>query len=137
MLQTITPSSFPIRMAFVWKLRITVRRGARDLRIGKLKHLKVMPERKPHPPNVEGAFYVQDRCCITCDLPRTLAPDMFKYTDKKDHCYVYKQPQTEDEMGRMIQAMEGAEVLCVRCRSREKKLLQLLKKRGLAKQCDS
>ena len=87
--------------------------------------------------NVEGDFYVEDQCCITCDLPRTLAPDLFRYTAGKDHCYVYHQPQTPDQLQRMIQAMEGAEVLCVRCRSREKGLLRNLQSRGLAGQCDA
>ena len=97
-----------------------------------------MPKKKPspHPLNCDGAFYVENQCCITCDLPRTLAPDMFKYTDAKDHCYVYKQPTTDDELQRMIAAMKGAEVLCVRCRSRENALLQILKDKGLAEQCD-
>jgi len=62
---------------------------------------------------------------------------MFKYTAEKDHCYVYQQPKTEDQMSRMIRAVEGAEVLCVRCRSQEKGLLRTLKKRGLEKQCDA
>lgn len=96
-----------------------------------------MSETKPHPLNVEGDFYVENECCITCDLPRALAPDMFKYTSEKDHCYVYNQPQTEDQMIRMIQAMKGAEVLCVRCRSRDKAILRMLKKEGLKKQCDA
>ena len=92
---------------------------------------------EPHPLNVAGDFYVEHQCCITCDLPRTLAPDMFKYTDKGDHCYVYHQPATEDEMKRMIQAMEGAEVLCVRCRSHDKALLRRLKKKGMEDRCDA
>jgi len=52
----------------------------------------VMSENRAHPLNIEGDFYVENGCCITCDLPRTLAPDMFRYTAQKDHCYVYKQP---------------------------------------------
>jgi ferredoxin len=93
-------------------------------------------EHKRHPLNCDGLFYVENQCCITCDLPRTLAPDMFRYTDKKDHCYVYRQPATDEELQRMIQAMEGAEVLCVRCRSRDKSLLRILKGRHLTEQCD-
>lgn len=61
---------------------------------------------------------------------------MFRYTGKKDHCYGHKQPQTPDQMERMIQAMQGAEVLCVRCRSHNKMLLGRLKKEGLEQQCD-
>jgi hypothetical protein len=97
----------------------------------------VMFENRAHPLNVEGDFYVENGCCITCDLPRALAPDMFKYTAQKDHCYVYKQPQTADQKRRMIEAMKGAEVLCIRCRSRDKVLLRKLTRRGLEKQCDA
>src|SRR5258708_4905232 len=50
---------------------------------------------------------------------------MFRYTAEKDHCYIYKQPETADQMQRVIQAMEAAEALCVRCRSRDKELLQV------------
>jgi hypothetical protein len=96
-----------------------------------------MSERQAHPLNVAGDFYIENQCCITCDLPRTLAPDMFRYTDTKDHCYVYKQPETADQMERILQAMQGAEVLCVRCRTRNESLLQTLRKRGLDKQCDA
>ena len=37
-----------------------------------------------------------------CDLPRAEAPDMFRLTENQDHCYVYQQPQTEDQLRRMI-----------------------------------
>jgi len=66
-----------------------------------------------------------------------LAPDMFKYNDAKDHCYVYKQPETEDQLRRMVEAVECAELACIRCRGQDKQLLRLLKKKGLAGQCDA
>jgi hypothetical protein len=96
-----------------------------------------MPERKAHPPNVEGPFYVEDRCCLTCSLPETVAPDMFRYTEEKDHCYVYQKPRTKDQLDRMIEAMEGAELACIRCRSRDHGLLAALTKNGLEVQCDT
>ena len=40
----------------------------------------VMPEKKAHPLNVAGPFYVEDGCCLLCDVPRGLASDMFKFT---------------------------------------------------------
>jgi hypothetical protein len=30
---------------------------------------------------------------------------MFKYTAAGDHCYIYKQPETKDQLSRMIKAM--------------------------------
>jgi hypothetical protein len=85
-----------------------------------------MPEKDAHPLNSNGSFYVENKCCITCDLPRTLGPDMFRYTEKNDHCYVYQQPTTEDQLGRMIQVMRSSEVSCIRCRSRDTVLLSQL-----------
>jgi len=95
-----------------------------------------MPEKGAHPQNVAGPFYVENGCCLLCDLPRATAPDMFQYTAEGDHCYVYKQPETEEQLERMIDAMGGAELACIRCRSREPRLLGLLKQKQLEDQCD-
>src|SRR3974390_343193 len=92
-----------------------------------VRSLMVMPERKAHPMNAAGPFYVEDGCCLLCDLPRGLAPEMFRYTEAGDHCYVYKQPETPEELGRMVEAVKYAELACVRCRSRDPNLLRLLK----------
>jgi hypothetical protein len=97
----------------------------------------VMPDPKPHPLNVDGPFYVEDGCCLICDLPRILASDMFKYNEAKDHCYVYRQPETEDRLRRMIMAVEGAEVACIRYRGHDGHLLRLLKEKGSKEQGDS
>ena len=95
-----------------------------------------MPERKAHPLNVAGPFYVEDGCCLLCDLPRALAPDMFRFTNNTDHCYVYQQPETEEQMGRMVEAIKAAEVACIRCRSRDPSLLRLLKDQQAEEHCD-
>ena len=95
-----------------------------------------MPEGKAHPLNVTGPFYVEDGCCLICDLPRTLAPDMFKYDDTGRHCYVYKQPETKDQVTRMLEAVASAEVACIRCRGQDPQLLRLLEAKGLKAQCD-
>ena len=95
-----------------------------------------MPEPKPYLLNVDGPFYVEDGCCLLCDLPRTLAPDMFKYNEAKDHCYVYKQPESKDQLCRMVQAVASAELACIRYRGCDKHVLRLLKKQGALNQCD-
>jgi hypothetical protein len=95
-----------------------------------------MPERKAHPLNVPGPFYVEDGCCLLCDLPRATAPDMFQYTEARDHCYVYRQPETQEQLGRMVEALKYAELECVRCRSRDPHLLRLLKQQQQEAQCD-
>lgn len=91
---------------------------------------------KAHPLNVAGPFYVEEGCCLMCDLPRQVAPDMFKYTEDKDHCFVYKQPQTEEQLGRMIEAIKFADLACIRCRSRDPHLLRLLREQHQENQCD-
>ena len=95
-----------------------------------------MPEKNAHPLNVAGPFYVEDGCCLLCDVPRGLAPDMFKFTESVDHCYVYRQPETQEQLGRMVEAMKYAEVACIRCRSRDPDLLRVLKQQQQEDQCD-
>src|SRR4051812_2995152 len=96
-----------------------------------------MSERKSYLLNVEGPFYVEDGCCLICDLPRTLAPDMFKYDNAKRHYYIYKQRETEDQLRRMVEAVACSEVARIRYRGRDKNVLRLLKKAGCANECDS
>lgn len=91
---------------------------------------------EPHPMNVDGPFYVGDGCCTLCDLPRTDAPDMFRVTEEQDNCYVYKQPETEDELNRMIGALAAAETACIRCRSKDPTLLERLRAIGEEDPCD-
>ena len=89
-----------------------------------------------HPLNCDGPFYVENQCCLFCDLPMTLAPDMFKYTEDRSHCYVYQQPQSDEQLQRMIEVMDSADLVCIRCRSRDKALLKLLKEKGVKQCCD-
>lgn len=91
---------------------------------------------KRYPLNVDGEFYVEDGCCIVCDLPRETAPELFELNKEKDHCYVSKQPNTEGEMNQMIEAMSGAEVFCIRCSTRNKELKKKLREAGLQDQLD-
>ncbi|PWU18902.1 MAG: hypothetical protein C5B50_07750 [Verrucomicrobia bacterium] len=90
---------------------------------------------KPHPQNVEGPFYVEDGCCTSCDVPRSFAPELFKYTED-NHCFIYRQPQTPEELEKMFQVLETQEMMCIRCRSRDPALLKQLRKRRLESVCD-
>ena len=53
--------------------------------------------------NVTGKFYVDDTCS-DCDLCREIAPLTFTRDDETGSSYVYRQPQTEDEL---LQAEEA------------------------------
>ena len=59
--------------------------------------------------NVNGNFYV-DHQCIDCDLCRETAPDNFKRQEEEGYSFVYKQPETEQEIEDCVIAMDGCPV---------------------------
>jgi ferredoxin len=59
-----------------------------------------------NPENVPGRFYVDDSC-IDCDMCRTNAPKFFKRNDEGSYSYVYRQPQTPEEITEAEEAREG------------------------------
>jgi len=61
------------------------------------------------PKNVPGKFYV-DTQCIDCDLCRETAPGMFVRSEEGGHSYVQRQPDTDDEKAKCMEAMEGCPV---------------------------
>jgi len=56
-----------------------------------------------NPENVPGKYYV-DNTCIDCDMCRTLAPKIFARHDEGGYSYVFKQPETPEEIA---EAEEG------------------------------
>jgi hypothetical protein len=75
----------------------------------------VMNEVKPHPANVPGDYFVEDGCCMSCDVPIDNAPDLFGWVHDSlgQHCYVRKQPETTDEQEQMFAAIRHAEAGCI------------------------
>jgi|TARA_R110000868_G_scaffold83472_1_gene235568 ferredoxin len=59
--------------------------------------------------NVEGKFYVDEQC-IDCDLCRETAPDNFTSETDGGYSYVYKQPESDEELELCVEAMEGCPV---------------------------
>jgi ferredoxin len=59
--------------------------------------------------NVDGKFYV-DHQCIDCDLCRENAPNNFKRQEDEGYSFVYKQPETDQELEDCNVAMEGCPV---------------------------
>ena len=49
------------------------------------------------PENVAGRYYV-DRNCIDCDVGLDTAPANFTRNDENGYSFVYKQPETVEEM---------------------------------------
>ncbi len=61
------------------------------------------------PENVAGKFYVDEQC-IDCDLCRETAPDFFTRSDDNGYSFVFKQPQTQEEIDQCMEALEGCPV---------------------------
>ena len=95
-----------------------------------------MPNFTPHPQNVPGPFYVENGCCLLCDLPRSVAPEMFRYTENEDHCFIHHQPQTPEEFQKMMEVLKSQDIMCIRCRSRDSNLLEQLRQHDLQEICD-
>jgi hypothetical protein len=72
-----------------------------------------MLSKVPHPLNVAGDFYVEDGCCTSCNMPFTVASELFQ-SHPDGHCYVSKQPTTAAEVHRMTMAFEVQDVGCIR-----------------------
>ena len=90
---------------------------------------------KPHKDNVEGPFYVGEGCCTACDIPFQLAPELFSY-DQDQHCYVSRQPETKEELDRIIRTLLYSEVQCIRYRGKEEDVLRRLGESGDAALAD-
>lgn len=93
-------------------------------------------ERKPHPKNAPGPFYVEDGCCITCLAPHVHAPTLMGFDDLEGHCFVRQQPQTDEEIYRAILAVWSSEVQCLRYRGHDRDILRRLAEIGVGEVCD-
>ena len=49
------------------------------------------------PDNVRGKYYV-DSSCIDCDVCRDTAPKNFTRNDENGYSFVYRQPETPEEI---------------------------------------
>jgi len=67
-----------------------------------------------NPLNVAGKFY-NDTSCIDCDLCREIVPTVFTRDDDEGLSYVYKQPETEDEIALAMEALEGCPSESIGC----------------------
>ncbi|MGB8509220.1 MAG: ferredoxin [Pyrinomonadaceae bacterium] len=54
--------------------------------------------------NTPGTYYV-DTNCIDCDACRGAAPEYFTRMDSKHYSYVFRQPQTREEVDLCEQAL--------------------------------
>lgn len=56
--------------------------------------------------NAPGKYYV-DSECTACDDCVNTAPDFFKNNEDEGFCYVYKQPETDDEIELCEEALDN------------------------------
>ncbi len=72
--------------------------------------------RKAYPKNVPGPVYVEDDCCLSCAIWEEAAAKHFTFdkVGKSHHCYVSRQPQTDEEFGSIVSAMKYQELECIR-----------------------
>lgn len=82
----------------------------------------------------DGDFYVEPDCCLLCGVPENIAPEIFETGE--NHCFVKRQPCSQDEIDRTVRAMWSSEVDCIRYRGRDAALLERLARAGMAGQAD-
>lgn len=82
----------------------------------------------------EGDFYVETDCCLLCGVPEDLAPEIFETGE--NHCFVKRQPCSQDEIDKAIRAMWSSEVDCIRYRGRDAKLLDRMAQANMSDQAD-
>lgn len=88
-----------------------------------------------HPLNAVGDFYVMEGCCTACGKPEQEAPELFGWDDDQ-HCFVKRQPRTDSDLDHMINAMEAAELSCVRYCGKDAKVFDRLQERWCIDEAD-
>src|SRR5439155_2532467 len=91
----------------------------------RMSERRTMAEHRPHPANVPGDYYVEDGCCTMCLVPFTEAPELFgECQDPKGypHCFVKRQPETPDELTKMLSTIRCAELMCIRYRGTDRRI---------------
>jgi len=58
------------------------------------------------PQNTPGKFYVDEQC-LDCDLCRETAPTLFERDDSEGCSYIFKQPETEEELELARESIQG------------------------------
>jgi ferredoxin len=66
-----------------------------------------------YPLNVPGKFYVDDQC-TDCDFCRECAPNNIRRDDRYGQSYVFKQPETDEEVAATMEGVDGCPTNAVR-----------------------
>ncbi len=94
--------------------------------------------------NVEGPFYVTEYCIICFTPPQAAPANMREHYNPdrcdscaRSSCYVAKQPENDQELDQMIEAMDLSCVRAIRYCGSDSQVLEKLCARGLRDQCDA
>src|SRR5688500_1116509 len=81
-----------------------------------------------------SGLYVDTTCCITCGIPWTYAPDIFR--EGEHSCLVARQPSGATELRRTLRVFRHQELTCVRYGGRNPRVLHILRRVNCAATCD-
>lgn len=94
-----------------------------------------LPQRVPE--NVPGDFYVETGYCTSCCLVHGEAPELLNDPEQPfRECYFRRQPQTQEEIDRAIDAICVSEMDALRYGGTDPAIIAKLRERGAADQCD-
>lgn len=85
-----------------------------------------MDNRKRHPLNADGDFFVEYDMCLACDAPYSEVPELMEY-DKNMHCYFKRQPQTPEELEHAINAVRVSCIEAVLYEGNDPEILKKVK----------
>jgi Na+-translocating ferredoxin:NAD+ oxidoreductase RNF subunit RnfB len=106
----------------------------------------VTPKFEREPDNAPGPFYVVKNECILCAMPPEVAPQNIRWDAEfqrtgcvgcPNHCRVERQPQTADEVERVIQAACASCVEAIRYCGTDPEILARFRAEGLERLCDA
>ena len=81
----------------------------------------------------------KDGIRVNCVCPggiNTRVSHILGRNDEEGFSYVYKQPESKDELYRMVEAVMCADLACIRYRGNDARLLRYLRMKGCSAQCD-
>jgi hypothetical protein len=92
-------------------------------------------DRKRHPQNVAGPFYVANRECISCGAPEMEAGALMSH-DGEGHCFFVRQPATAEEVNTAILSLRSSCCGAVRYGGHDHGILYRLAEIGESGACD-
>ena len=107
---------------------------ARHRNAGYRRGMEVPPLSSNEAVRGQGDFYVEPDCCLLCGVPEAIAPEIFRTGEH--HCFIVRQPCSQNEIDRTIRAMWSSEVDCVRYAGRDATMLERLARAGMTGQAD-